>query len=345
MTSIADPADSRDEVSGGLNADRNRCLVISGGGLARTLADFLAVASLAFEYQVTWLGPETQRAVLDPSLLQWRLRFAEGDTARALTPPISLSLEDADPKRLRALDFQLAVALHAPRHHGLAKKAGIPQRWGYGGFWRGRRFTHPVQSGPQVRVEQDAWPLLQAMSVPLRPEPLYISDTWIRAGRERLQKAKLSPGDEPIIGLYVGGDQGFGTGSGRDIWPTENFEALLHKLRENQPGRRFVILSGEADLWTSVLLFERTGKIHPVIGPDLTLDGMAAVLAQLQLVVASDSALLQLAAAVGTPTLGLFRRHAERCAPEGDGHRYLQRSRLKKLKVAEVLGVVESLVA
>lgn len=314
-----------------------RCLVISGGTLARTLADLTAVASLARDRHVTWLGPEAQRAVLDPSLLRWRLRDDDQDAGKTLSQPISLSLEDAKANTLRTFRFDESVVLHAPKHRHLPARAGIPERWGYGGFWSGRFFTSPVPPSQEQRVERDALPLLRAMSVEPRPEPLFLSDTWRRAGRERLQQAKLNPEDEVLIGLYAGCEQGFQ----RDMWPTENFESLLRELRKARPNARYVILSGEVDLWTSVLLFERTGKIHPVVGPDLTLDGLAAVLSKLDLVVAADSGMLHLAAAVGTPTLGLFRRNAQRYAPRGREPRFLQRSKLKTLGVQEVVDAVE----
>ena len=114
------------------------------------------------------------------------------------------------------------------------------------------------------------------------------------------------------------------------------------RLRRRLPNGRFVILTPDADLWQSVLLYERTGKIHPVIGPDLSLDGMAAVLGKLDFLVAGDSWMLHLAAAVGTATIGLFESRARQNAPRGDRHRYLEKRPLKKLDVDEVLDLCAS---
>ncbi|MCG8456495.1 MAG: hypothetical protein MI919_09450, partial [Holophagales bacterium] len=69
-------------------------------------------------------------------------------------------------------------------------------------------------------------------------------------------------------------------------------------------------------------------------------DGLAALISQIQLLVAADSWLLQLAAAVGTATLGLFERNASRHAPRGPGHRHLEARPLRKLGVEAVLEAV-----
>ena len=72
---------------------------------------------------------------------------------------------------------------------------------------------------------------------------------------------------------------------------------------------------------------------------------MASVLSAVDLLVSSGSALLRLAALVDTPTVGLFRRNADRRAPRGRRHRYLERNPLKRLPVEEVAALCEATVA
>ena len=62
----------------------------------------------------------------------------------------------------------------------------------------------------------------------------------------------------------------------------------------------------------------------PQLGPDLTLPQLAAVLQQCRAVIASSTGTLHLAAAVGSPTIGLFCSAPASCpqrwAPLGAGH-------------------------
>ena len=71
---------------------------------------------------------------------------------------------------------------------------------------------------------------------------------------------------------------------------------------------------------------EESGKIHPVIGPDLDLAALAAVLAQLDLLVTNDSGPMHLAAALGVRCVALFGpTDPRRTAPAGEGHAIVYR--------------------
>jgi len=114
--------------------------------------------------------------------------------------------------------------------------------------------------------------------------------------------AQLLPPGGPVIAL---GPTANWTGK---VWPPENFAALAHTLRaEIFPGARIAVFAGpgpfEAGLAAPLLAeipdaIDLTGK--------LTLSEAAACLARCALFVGNDSGLMHLAAAAGTPTLGLF---------------------------------------
>ena len=75
-------------------------------------------------------------------------------------------------------------------------------------------------------------------------------------------------------------------------------------------------------------IHEESGKIHPVVGPDLDLGQLASVMAEMDLMVTNDSGPMHLAAAVGVPCLSLFGpTDPRRTSPVGDAHRVLYTDR------------------
>lgn len=321
-----------------------RCVVFAPRNLSRLLHHRSVFASLAASgRQIVAVthgeAPKRDHAgVLEPMLMKLRLEH----TPEHLDAPLTLGRDEVTPERLRRLEVDEVVVLARrwadPR---VAAAAGVSRRWGYRGGLAGV-FLRPRVPRPDLdgrHATDDGRELLAAMGVEWVEAPtLEVPKVWRRAGPERLAKAKLDL-DAPLVGVHLGDDDGGGR-----AWPGESFEELVRRLRKRRPNTGFVILATERELWQSVLLYERTAKIHPVIGPDLALDGIAAVLARLDLVIASDSWLLQLAAAVGTSTVGLFPRDARRRAPRGPRHRAIERRRLAKIGIEEVLDpAVESL--
>lgn len=220
----------------------------------------------------------------------------------------------------------------------LVRAAGISVRWGYGGGLRWLLLNRPVRRPAfgARHAGDDFRELLEAMDVAqeIVPVPrLVISEDRREQARERLERAHIRSDGSPLVGVYPGVEGG---GSPRP-WPRRDFEDLLRRLRRRHPEIRWIILATTAELWTAVRLFEETAKIHPVIGPDLRLDGLAAVLAELDLFIGGDSWMLQLAAAAGTRSLGLFAREPERWAPRGEGHRVLAKASLGSIAVEDVM--------
>lgn len=242
--------------------------------------------------------------------------------------------------RTRAAACPQAVVLDASLGGAwLTRTVDVPERWGYagwrsgwlgGGWLRSMALNRPVAK-PRLggrHVHDDYRELLAAVGAPPPATTRLVIPDELRAkARERLERARLDPAD-PLLGVYAGVDGGFGR-----PWPRRSFEELLRALRRETPRRGFALFAAPRDLWVAVRLHEETGKIHPVLGPDLSLDLFAAVLAELDLVLAGDSWILHLAAAVGTPTIGLFSRDPARWAPRGDEHIALAQPHLAKLEV------------
>lgn len=227
-----------------------------------------------------------------------------------------------------------------------ARREGIARRWGYRGGPRTLFLNHAVKPprDPHRHATERFRELLEAAGAELPPEPqpqLKLSRKIRERGRERLRRAQQPLDETPLVGVYVGVQEG---GSGK-AWPRADFEELLRQLRRRHPDWRYLLFTTLTDLWTAVKIFEETGKIHPVLGPELDLVDLTAVLAQLELLIGADSWMLQLAAAAGTRTLGLFARDPRAWAPRGAGHEVIRSrgSSLAAIEVDEVLSKVDEM--
>lgn len=133
----------------------------------------------------------------------------------------------------------------------------------------------------------------------LAPPPLPVA--WTGPG-EQARAARLIPPGAPVIAL---GPTANWTGK---VWPAERFIALAEALRAGPlPGARIAVLAGPGA--------EEARLAAPVLAafPDaidlcgrLALAEVTACLQCCALFVGNDSGLMHLAAAAGTPTLGLF---------------------------------------
>lgn len=181
-----------------------------------------------------------------------------------------------------------------------------------------------------------------AATLRLSPPPSPV--TWV-SDDDRRRAAALLP-DGPVIGL---GPTANWAGK---VWPPDRFVALARALRNGVlPGARVAVFAGpggaEAALAAPVLAalpdaVDLTGR--------LSLPEAAACLARCRLFVGNDSGLMHLAAAAGTPTLGLFgpspadeyaptgRRTAVAVAPGPPG-----RAPIDGLDVAQALAAAEAL--
>ena len=147
----------------------------------------------------------------------------------------------------------------------------------------------------------------------LDPAPLPV--TWTGAA-ERSRAAALIPPGSPVVALCP-------TASWTPkMWPAAHFAALFRRLAAGPlPGARAAVFGGpgtrERD--GAAPLLEALPEAIDLVGA-LTLPEVSACLARCALAVSNDSGLMHIAAATGTPTLGL-RAHvldqAARVAPTG----------------------------
>ena len=135
---------------------------------------------------------------------------------------------------------------------------------------------------------------------------------------KQLEKAKeLVPWGEPVIGLGVTANWL------PKIWPPANFIELVHRLtKENGlfPNARVAVFSGpkERSLAEPVIKGLPSKNYIDLAGKH-TLEVAAACLSKCELFIGNDSGIMHIAAALGTPTIGLFGPSpAKRYGPWGD---------------------------
>ncbi len=126
-------------------------------------------------------------------------------------------------------------------------------------------------------------------------------------------KAAALLGDGPVIAL---GPTANWDGK---IWPAERFVALYHALGAKIPGARPAIFggTGEAETRRAAPVLAALPDAINLVGK-LSLPEAAACLRGSRIFIGNDSGLMHLAAAAGTPALGLFgRSKASEYAPAG----------------------------
>ncbi len=232
---------------------------------------------------------------------------------------------DDDAERIAALAaYDEAVLLpNSFRSAWLARRAGVGRRWGYPAGFR-RWLLAPSVRRPRSRRHQveDYAPLLAAMGVPPPASwipHLTLDPATVSRGRRLLGRSGIDPEGGPVVGLFAGAE--FGPSK---RWPRSHFETVARELRRRRPDVQITILAGPKEVWLAVRLHEETGRIHPVLGTDLDLADLAAVLAAHRALLTNDSGPMHLAAAVGVRCAALFGpTDPRRTAPAGDGHRVL----------------------
>ncbi len=241
----------------------------------------------------------------------------------------------------------------------LPYRAGVAARFGYRGNLRGPLLAPAVrQPGRRRHQVEDYEELLAAAGVPPAASwrPRLTTTAGLRARtREVLARARVKDGDGPLIGLFPGAE--FGPSK---RWPWERFADLTHALRRARGEVQLVLLAGPKEIWSTVRIHERSGRLVPVLGADLDLAELAGLLERLDLLITNDSGPMHMAAALGVPCIALFGpTDPGRTRPYGDEHRVLYADRwcspcfrkrcplihhrcMKKIEVEEVARTADS---
>ena len=225
------------------------------------------------------------------------------------------------------------TALHAgsrprPEMRSLTRLAGIAEQ-----------ILDQGADRPLHEVER-VYELLYALDIPGPPPAprLILTPKTLADARDAL----AGRGYGRAIGLHISAREN------ENRWPLENFAALIRKGAEH--GHRFVVFwsPGEAsrpehpgDDARARELLDQCRDL-PVLGhptPDLL--ALAAALAAVRALVGSDGGHVHIAAAVGTPVIGLYCNHKViQWRPWGAGHTVLQAARVDYIPVDAVLAAI-----
>lgn len=116
----------------------------------------------------------------------------------------------------------------------------------------------------------------------------------------------------------------YGTTWQTKLWSLENWQLLASRLVEQSDLLPLLTWGNDDELKTATSISESTAG-QAIIWPRASLPELVALLDRVDLVVGCDTGPIHMAAALGTPTVSLFRvTDATRNAPVGQNHRSLQ---------------------
>lgn len=249
-------------------------------------------------------------------------------------------------RRLRMKRFDVALDLQGLLKSGaLTALTRAPLRIGFAAPRCRERLsawftTRHVTPGPRARhVVEQYLALLEPLGVTSPVLDFRLpSDS---AAEARLDELFAAVGLKPRNRVVV-----LNPGAGRSDkrWPVESFQVLAGRLIRETAAHVLVVWGpGEGEAAAAIAA---TGSERPVLAPPTDLLELIAVLRRASVVVAADTGPLHLAAALGTPCVGLYGpTQAERNGPYGAGHRALQapNGHMASIAVDTVLSAVKAM--
>jgi lipopolysaccharide heptosyltransferase I len=248
-------------------------------------------------------------------------------------------------RELRRRAFDVAIDLQGLMKSGLLTAATrAPRRIGFAAPFRRER-PSALFTNENVRPPASARHVVDQYLALLGP--LGMTDTAVEFGipidgaaetraTEFLATAGIKPHDRLVL-------MNPGAGRPNKRWPGQCFRELARRLAD-EAGARVVVLWGpgeEGDAHTIA-----AGAAGALIAPPTSLRVLIALARRACLVIAGDTGPLHIAAAVGTPCVGLYGpTSGVRNGPYGPGHRALQSEdgRVASITVPTVLAAAVTL--
>jgi lipopolysaccharide heptosyltransferase I len=228
-------------------------------------------------------------------------------------------------QRIRDARFDVAIDLQGLIKSGLLTAyTGAPLRIGFAlrycweplnALFTNRRVTPPPQA---VHVVDQYLSLLEPLGVKAAP-PVWELPGDPEAER-RIDEFLAAEGVKPRDRLVA-----LNPGAGRPAkrWPLEHFVRLAERLALEAGARVLLLWGPDEEVMARAIAAGMTSR--PLLAPPTTLPELSALLHRSALMVAADTGPLHLAAALGTPAIGLYGpTRAERNGPYGARCRSLQ---------------------
>lgn len=203
---------------------------------------------------------------------------------------------------LRQGGYQRVWILHGSTRYALASRlAGIPERVGYGVGLQTRLLNVPVRLPPDRRhahpiVRADT--LLELLDIPRNePEPRLAT----AADAEQAVAERFDAWPTPWTALGIGSSEPW------KQWGAARFAELALALERHRSGSTFIVGGpAERSLADEMLSRIRAGGGQAADAVALPLEQTAALLARCRGYIGNDTGVLNMAAALGVPAIGLF---------------------------------------
>lgn len=261
------------------------------------LGDVVLSLPLVDALRARWPGVEVDYLTRRPAA-----DLLRGDARFARVWPLERSKRSvlAVVRALRSRRYRAVIDLYSnPRSAWITWLTGAPLR--IGGNRRGRRhlYTHPITVPRAIRRVTDVFmqygvPLGIEAAVPAPKPSLAIARDEAGAADALLSHVT----GKPRIGIHPGGKWSV------KRWPTEKFVELIEVI-EKELGGRAVVFTGPGEAEHTEHLRGRVSKDTAFLDV-LPIRTAAAVISRLDAMVACDGGIMHVAAAVGTPTVGIF---------------------------------------
>jgi heptosyltransferase-2 len=200
----------------------------------------------------------------------------------------------------------------------LARRAAIPERWGYRSDFRTALLSRAVTPPGRVHQAEYYQYLVRRLGFPSGPlEPRLDLDADLRQSAATRLAAAGWDGKSPLVALAPGAAYG-----GAKRWPAASFAALAGELAAEGIGTVLIGAGGDR-VAGNELLAQLPSSVSAIdlIGAT-SLPALAAVLTQCRALVTNDSGAMHLAAALGVTVTALFGPTNEReTRPLGAGRR------------------------
>lgn len=269
-----------------------------------------------------WLGDIVMAL---PALRDLRRHFSASHLTVAVRPSVAkvfravpgiddvltLTGKGNDVAQLRRKPFDVAVLFpNSFRSAWIAKRAGIPERWGYRADFRGMLLTKAVaRPKPRVPFAEYYQQLVHGLGIetgPLTPQMVVPPD--VVAGSRRLLEERGWEPHRPLIGIAPGAAFGHAK-----RWPAKRFAAVMASARDELDAV-CVLLGRDSDRDAVREIEETLGDSRLVINlvswTELLM--FMGVISHCSALVANDSGALHLAAAMGVPVVAIYGPTTER---------------------------------
>jgi heptosyltransferase-2 len=205
--------------------------------------------------------------------------------------------------------YDVALLLPNSFHSAwVARRAGVPERWGYGTEFRRVLLTRAVAA--PVRVHQASYFQHLTTALGFTPGPLMPRlelPAQAATAAADILGARGWDGHEPLVAFAPGAAFG-----GAKKWPATSFAATIEALAAD--GIRAVLVGAPADRHAATEVVANLGSGAPVLDVTGATDllQLAGVLRHCRALVTNDSGAMHFAAALGTDVTAIFGPTNER---------------------------------